>query len=162
MPIAEITSALTGLKATLDFVKGANAAIDRAKLADQLSDVLGKLISAQSQTLTMQGDNSALITEKGELTKKLEQLENWTNTERDHELHQPGPGVFVYVRKDSDNTPKKFPWFCTNCWENKIKSILQCEHDWANHASYSCPRCKTKIAWDNPNYKEPEPPQPIW
>ena len=162
MPIIEISTAVTSLKATIDFIKGAKAAIDRAELANRLSDVLGELIAAQSQTLVMQVEHSTLIAEKGELTKKLERLENWTDTERTHELHQSGPGVFVYVRKGANDDPKKFPWLCTNCWENKIKSILQCDHDWAKHASYSCPRCKSKIAWDYPNYKEPEPPQPIW
>jgi predicted RNA-binding Zn-ribbon protein involved in translation (DUF1610 family) len=162
MPLAEITAAVQSAKAAIDFVKGAKALIDKVEVANLLTDVYNKLISAQSQTLSLQTDHNALIQENDKLRQQVMKFENWKKTESEYELYEPDPGSFVYAYKKTEDTTKPKHWLCPNCWEDRTKSILQCEYQHSEGAKYNCPRCKAVVSWYHSRPQRYEPPEDRW
>ncbi|MEW6511851.1 MAG: hypothetical protein AB1428_12945 [Bacteroidota bacterium] len=150
MSASELVALVTAVKGAVDFAKGLKAVMDKAKLDDELSELFSRLLSVQSFALTLQSEHQTLIEEKGELSKKLMEFENWKKTEADYALTEICPKIFIYVYKKSAESVEPVHWLCPNCWQAKQKSILQGKHD----RVYACPRCNFTMA----NTNEPPPP----
>lgn len=150
MPLAEFSAAISSVKATIAFVKGAKAAIDKMEIANQLSDICDRIIAAQSQTLALQTENLTLIQDKNDLNKKLIEFESWKKTESEYDLTEICHKRFIYVSKKSAESAQPEHWLCPNCWQQKRKSILQGKPD----RQYMCPACKFEFF----NSNEPPPP----
>lgn len=150
MPLTEITAAINSARATIAFVKGAKAAIDKVEISNQLAEIYDKIIAAQSQTLSLLSENVKLVQEKNDLNKKVVESENWQKTETEYELTEICPKRFIYVSKKSAESTQPEHWLCPNCWQQKKKSILQGKLE----RQYMCPACKFEFF----NSNEPPPP----
>lgn len=163
MPVAEITTLVTSVKASVDIAKGIGSLKAEVERNQAVSELLQSLLSVQSDALAMQAEHFALLQEKERPTKRVAQFEKWSETEQGYELHQPNPGVFVYAPRKINDISKMPSWLCTLCFEDHIKSILQCKYDNANSAYYFCPRCKTVLQWHKHGaHKEEPPPGIVW
>jgi hypothetical protein len=159
----ELTSLVTSARAAYEIAKGLKASMDQAKLANEVSDLLERLLAVQADALALQSEHQSLIAEKSEIAKKLMQLDNWSNTEKQYTLHEPGPGIFVYASQVDNPSPKKQPWLCPRCFEDHIRSILQRRwDDDTSAARYDCPRCNAEFSWEYPGHVHPTPEEPEW
>ena len=88
-------------------------------------EILTNMISLKHELLSFQTSYSEILTEKGNLEKKLIELENWNTTKIDYTMNEVTPGFFAYVSNKSQNTGKTKPWFCTKCFNDKKLSPFQ-------------------------------------
>jgi len=140
MVIAEATFILTSIKTTIDIVKELNSSHDSHTITQVQAELLEKLLTIQTGALALQEKHSALIHDKEELIKKIEEFEQWRNTESEYELKELKTGIFVYSYKNSQQSVVPMHWLCPQCWNDRKKSILQSGfHD---ESVYNCPRCK--------------------
>lgn len=144
MSIAEVSAIVTGIKATIEVAKGLKSSYDAHTITQAQSEILERLLAIQMDALALQEKHSTLINEKDELAKKLVQFEQWEKTESEYELQEIERGKFVYSSKNSQQSKKPTHWLCTQCWEDRKKSILQASHHTESEAEYICPRCKIK------------------
>jgi hypothetical protein len=136
----EIASALTSLKAAIDIIKGINALNIDVAVKQKASDLLDSLISIQSSMVTLQIESQELLKVNEELKRQLAQFEHWESTKGQYILSQVGSGL-VMMPSSSHPNPEPLHYLCTNCWENRKKSVLQkSEHYGA--APHYCPACK--------------------
>lgn len=140
--IAEISSLISSSKAAYDIAKGVNALKSEVDRNEAISIILKVLLSVQSDALSVQSKTHELAIEKHNLTKKLMEFEKWSETEQQYELKEVIRGVFVYSYKKENEISQPMHWLCTNCWKDKVKSILQRT---ASDDTYTCPKCKTEI-----------------
>lgn len=141
MVIAEVSTVITGIKGTIDIVKGLKSSYDDHAIVQAQTQIREQLLTILSDAIALQEKHSALINEKDELKKKLMEYEQWENTVSEYELKEVVPGKFVYTYKKSQQSTTPMHWLCPNCWNDRKKSILQVIHRTEREASHKCPRC---------------------
>ena len=141
MVIIEGTALLTGIKGTINIVKSLKSSYDAKTITQAQSDILEHLFALQIDALALQEKHFAIIHEKEELIKKVVQFEQWEKTESEYELQEIVSGTFVYTSKNTQQFGIPTHWLCTQCWDNRKKSILQ--RQYVGHTpKLICPRCK--------------------
>ena len=149
--IAEISSLIASSKSAYDIAKGISSAYVQMKTDERTTELLRILLSVQADALSVNAIAQKLQEEKYELTQKLMEFEKWSEVEGQHELKEVMPGIRVYIRKGLNEPEiKTVEWACTNCWNDKVKSILQLENENEYVSSYICPRCKYPFKWHKP------------
>jgi hypothetical protein len=148
MPAAEITAAITGIRATVDLVKGLIGARDNKlisgaidKIDMQLHEVVGKLIEAQKAQLAQLDEITAL---KAEIKKLAGQK---TDAER-YELKQVGHGLSAYMLKPDVRGTEDPHWLCPTCFGNGKKSHLQFSVRASIGNVYRCTGCNAAVTTD--------------
>ena len=149
MVIAEGAALITGIKGTIDIVKGLKSSYDTNTIMQAQTQILEHLLALQIDAFTLQEKHSALIHENEEYKKKLIEFEQWGKTASEYELKEINPGVFAYTLKESQQTTELSHWLCPNCWEDHKKSILQKINRTHNVSIYNtthkCPRCNLSL-----------------
>jgi prefoldin subunit 5 len=143
--IEEIATAITSIKATLEMIKAAKSVVDSAEIDRHLTDLLAKLVLAESRTLALQSEHEKVIQEKNALSNKLLALHNWSKTEKRYSLQHVGAGVFVYVYNPSDKNTEPKHWACPRCWKESVNHILQQTLKTSSVIEYECPNCDKKF-----------------
>ena len=142
--IPEILSAIKGIKVSVDIVKGLNNLKNDYEIKLATSDLLDSIINVQNDLLAIQSSYQTLLDSKGEIEKELMKLKDWETEKLNYSLKQISPGVFVYIMKETQDSPDKQYWLCTNCFDTKnIKSILQ--RRFATGDDVTCHSCKTNL-----------------
>ena len=142
-------AALAGaLKTAAEITKTAVEIRDGTKLQGKIIELQSVILSAQSSALGAQQDQFELIEEVRKLKQTLAEYRSWDKEAEKYELTQIDHNSFAYMKKnvDGDDTPQV--WLCTNCFEDKVKSILQYKGRTAgdrSHSYYECPRCKSLL-----------------
>ena len=139
--IAEISSLITSSKAAYDIAKGISSLKSDVERNESISEILKVLIAVQTDALSVNAIAQKLQEEKYTLTQKLMEFEKWSDTEQQYELKEIIAGVFVYAYKKTTENKEPMHWLCTNCWKDRIKSIIQKSSVGTNY----CPMCKTPI-----------------
>lgn len=139
--IAEISSLFSSVKTAYDIAKGISTLKSDVDRNESISKILEILLSVETQALSVNTIAQKLQEEKYELTQKLMEFEKWSETETQYELKEIASGVFVYACKKTNQPSEPMHWLCTNCWKDKIKSIIQKTLS----DSYTCPKCKTEL-----------------
>lgn len=145
MVIAEVSTIITGIKGTIDIVKGLKSSCDDHTIMQAQTEIREQLLAILSDAIALQEKHSALINEKDELAKKLMEFEHWKQTESEYELKEVVPDKFVYSYKNSQQSTIPMHWLCPNCWNDRKKSILQKIRQTEREAGYICHRCNFDI-----------------
>lgn len=140
--IAEIGSLITSSKAAYDIAKGISSLKSEVDRNESISKILEVLLSVQTNALSVNAIAQELQEEKYALTQKIMEFEKWSETERQYDLKEIAPGIFVYFYKKGNEPTEPIHWLCTNCWKDKIKSIIRLEFDTSGIRGYVCPNCK--------------------
>ncbi|SEB18609.1 hypothetical protein SAMN02745729_13512 [Marinobacterium iners DSM 11526] len=120
--------------------------IDSA-VTDKAIELQNSIIALQSGLLEMQSQIQTLKNKNDELENKLSVVRNWEIEENENELFSPADGVYVMAPK----VDSRLVWYCTNCWKNKEKSILQRIAQDYGGTTYECSACNSKI-YDHSDY----------
>lgn len=136
--IPEITAAIQSVKALNDLVKASRDLRNYNELASAVAEVNGKLMEAQSAFFS-------IYEKQKELEKEVMDLKNWEREAERYELSQIAPGVFAYKLKAGVQPPEPSHMLCTNCYNERRKSILQLEFKNQFVERYICHHCKSEI-----------------
>lgn len=141
---AEISSLIASSKAAYEIAKGISSLKSEIDRNESISKILEELLSVQTQTLSVNAIAQKLQEEKYELTKKLMEFEKWAKTETQYRLKEVAPSVFVYAYKKTDLSDPEH-WLCTNCYKDRIKSIIHFASKGSGIKKYICPHCKDEF-----------------
>jgi hypothetical protein len=135
--VAEVFAGLSGFKAMLDIAKSfkdMNDANARKAVAIEL----------QGQILSQQEKHSGLIEQVHELKDKLAAFEKWETEKARYKLCNITVGSLAYAlrRENAEGEPPH--WLCTDCYENRRKSILKRTADMMN-SYWNCHPCGSSV-----------------
>jgi hypothetical protein len=157
MPINQISAALSSIKIASEMAKGILSLNKDVAVNEKAAKLLSVIISLQHNIMSLQSEYGELLKSKDNLENKLKEYETWKVTESQYKLEEISHGVFVRVPNNSHPYPEPKHWLCTNCWQDKKKSILQLRWKMKNGIdAYECPRCKSVIN----DRSHPKPPTP--
>ena len=134
--VAEWVAGLGAFKSMLDLAKG---------LKD-LSDATARnaaVIELQTQILTAQEAQSSLVARVRELEEEVRGFERWDAEKERYELRQhPHANVMTYELKDGMQPAEPAHSICPDCYQQRIKSILQHVTRYPGMADVAqCQRC---------------------
>lgn len=142
MDVATTLSAISTAKDFAALIIGRK--IDSA-VTEKAIELQNSIIALQSGLLEMQANIQALAQQKTDLEFQVAAFKKWTSEDAEHQLCTVAAGVHVYVSKSTAKTKAEQVWFCTNCWQNQRKSVLQRSRQDFGGTSYYCPSCDANI-----------------
>lgn len=144
-----ISSAFTGLKTAYDVASGFLKLKISAEVQTKVIELQGIIVAAQNDAFAAQAAQSELLEEVRALKEKITQMEAWDAEREQYELKRIDSGAFAYVLKKDEKSSEYGPWYCTACYENRHKSILQNQGRVGSDVILKCPECKNtmKIDW---------------
>jgi Zn finger protein HypA/HybF involved in hydrogenase expression len=150
--IAEIGAGFSSLKAALDLAKGLNAANTQTAINEIKIELQEHILGGQQALGAAREVSTADAERIRQLEQQIVQFKDWEGEKRRYELKAVAGGAFAYVLKAGMENSEPTHWACTNCFENRRKSILQKMPSSTAQAQlriptqYECPACKAKIA----------------
>jgi hypothetical protein len=135
----------TSIKFAYDFAKGINSLNSTVERNEAIAKTVEILRAVQDDALTMRERYSLLLTEKDNLIKKISEFEKWSEIERQYELKEIAPGVFVYAYQKTDKAIEPAHWICAKCYNERKKSILQRSKKDGHGTHYKCHTCGSTI-----------------
>ena len=145
--ISTIVSVFEGLNAAVKILKGAVERRDNTKINAAVSDILAKLMEANTVALKLQEKHAALLNEKSALEAKLLQMETWNAETARYELKERAPGVLAYAAKEDARGSEPAHWICPQCYEDGRKSVLQQQKGPSRAKVLNCSRCDFKVSF---------------
>jgi cell fate (sporulation/competence/biofilm development) regulator YlbF (YheA/YmcA/DUF963 family) len=141
MALTEISAALQSIKVATDIAKGIKSLKTQVAVNEKASELLDSIIDVKMNLIEFQNHYETLQQEKRELEEKIRNYDNWEIVSKQYLLKEISTGIFVYSFA-SGGTDIPAHYLCTNCFEGKIKSIMQLDWQDDNSTKYSCPKCK--------------------
>jgi len=135
--IADVPAILGAINSVMSMVKGIVSSTRDIKLKTLLIKVYDQLFMDKTCIDKMADEIKTL-------ENKLDTINNWENEKDDYELIPLGAGNFAYRRrKEPDGGIEHDIHFCSNCFENKIKTVLNFTQ-FGRELIISCPKCNAK------------------
>ena len=132
---------LVSLKTVTEIVKNLLSLVQSAPskdvpsdFVDSLNTEMGKL---QRELLSAYTAQTALVDRVHELKDELLKHETWAAEKKHYGLKELPSGGFAYSLNDAEQTGEPAHYVCANCYEDRVKSILQ-----PKRKGFACPRCE--------------------
>lgn len=122
-----ISGGIGGIKAAIEAVKGLNATITEAKVAEAKMTIINHLITAQQALLDNQATLLANTDDIRALEAEIRTLGDWSVEAAAYEPADTGQGARAYRLKGASAASEAEIWLCPNCFHNRKKSFLQPE-----------------------------------
>ena len=118
--VAEVFAGLSAFKTMFDLAKALKDTDDAVKRNSAVTDLWEQIFTAQARY-------TAAIDRVAELEEKLARFETWDTESKRYELKQLISGVptFAYALKADAQPSEPFHCICANCYQRRLKSILQ-------------------------------------
>ena len=149
---SEIADAIRSAGTLTSLLKQLEGLESYGALMTSAASLQEKLSQALLANATSAEEKMTLLNRTQRLTEENEKLKDWISTSNNYELENRGYGAFAYVYKPKIKATKPPHWICTNCFDNRIASILQNKPK----EGYSCPRCKLALPARYIGNKQPE------
>jgi hypothetical protein len=147
MPAAEITAAVTSIRAAYDLTKAMIALRDADLLANQARELNTLLLDILDKSISAREAQSAQLDEIHALKTEIAELKAWDAEKKRYELKSVGTGATVYVLKPDERGTEPPHWLCPNCFAQNKKSFFQSTREMERaHYIFRCVGCKTAIA----------------
>lgn len=141
----EITSVMTTLATAIGLAKDlANAKIDQAT-RDKAIALQSTIMEFQTLALAIKAENHALLDAKRDLEEQIRRMEEWGREEARYHLCELAPGVFAYALNPEAGTAEPAHLLCANCYQQRLKSILQRKPATLAGTPHVCHRCHAEI-----------------
>jgi len=141
MPIAEVTTVITSLKAAIEISKGILNLTKEAAVKEKVIEFQSKILDLQSGLLQLQVDYSGLVDENVNLKKQLNAQADWETLKSNYKLKEIARSVFV---QEFCGDGQKH-WLCITCFDSGKKSILQLKMEAMSGDIYKCNGCDKEI-----------------
>ena len=154
MPAAEITAAVTSIRAAYDLTKAMISLRDADLLAGQARELNTLLLDVLDKGISAREAQAAQLDEIRALKAEIADLKAWDAEKKRYELKSVGTGATVYVLKPDERGSEPPHWLCPNCFAQSKKSFFQSTRQMhMGHLIFNCVGCKAAIAI-NQNVKE--------
>ncbi len=142
---AEITTALASIKVAGELATLVLNTKVSQSVTQKAIELQTAIISLQTAIMSIQAQNQETLAENNSLKQKLIDIENWEAETKKYSLKEVAPGAFVYVINQDQAGAEPSPWLCTNCYNQKKRSILQRGIDSGEGYFHNCPSCKAQL-----------------
>lgn len=128
-------------------MKAAIQARDETKRLETLTELNGAMAELQAKHLAVIQNEQALLEQNEKLRSQLAAYDKWEYEKMRYALRQLPSGGFIYALSPGKAMCEPPHWLCTNCYEERHKSILQLGGKETGESAYVwvCPKCKNKI-----------------
>lgn len=142
----------------IQFIAGLSTAINKVRdVLSTIKDAEQKLIFIDliDQLVESKLQANILVDENRELRQQIEDFNNWeTEVKSKYKLEEVSQGVLVYVYQPSEENTDPAHWLCPQCFEDRIKSILQRREAYeTSRYTYFCNNCSGNYSVANNSYK---------
>ena len=141
--VAEIYGGIGAFKAMFDLAKGLKD-INDATIRN------GAVIELQEKILTAQEAQSTLVERVSELEKQVADFETWEAEKKNYDLKSVARSAFAYMLKPDARGTKPPHWLCTQCFQNKKRSIMQAVPMHRPDIIAKCPACLNAFSSHSP------------
>lgn len=147
MPAAEITAAVTSIRAAYDLTKAMIALRDADKLSAQARELNVLMLDILEKGIGAREAQSAQLEEIGALKAEIVELKAWGAEKEWYELKQIGTGAVAYTVKPAMREGKTPHWLCPNCYAQNKKAFLQSANKLERgRLLVTCNGCGTTVA----------------
>lgn len=144
---AEIQAVITSGKAALDIAKAAHGLSNYNELVAAVSDVNAKLLQVTAVAFAGYEAQAALTARIQELEKEIVSFKNWEAESHQYKTLEIARGVFAHVHNDAVEPMHSMHKFCSNCFNQGLKSLLQQSQEGQRERGLNCHRCKSKLVF---------------
>lgn len=123
--LAELSGAIGGLKAALDIVQGLKSTADAVAINNAKIGLQGAIIEAQGGLMAAQEARATHLNRIRELEQRIADFENWEREKERYTLIEIYDGSYPYVPKPPVEAGGAHVSFCTSCFDQRKKAILQ-------------------------------------
>jgi hypothetical protein len=141
----EIAALLTSFSHLQNIAKTFLELRDLEKLNSKVIELQQAIITAQQQTMTIQQSYTMLEAKTRDLEAQCVRLKDWSGEKQNYTCRAVAQGIFAYVHKEVVTDFENAHKYCSTCFENGEKSILQQSDEGGLDWSLNCPRCKFKV-----------------
>jgi hypothetical protein len=126
---AAMSGMITSLKAAAELTQIAINARDAGIVRAKVIELQGQIVTAQTCAMAAQADHSTMLNLVGELEKQVADLKAWDAEKQKYHLTKVAPTseVLAYTLKEGGGVSEPRHYLCPNCYQDRIKSILQPE-----------------------------------
>ena len=157
--LTAIQAAVTGLQTARDIAKTAIGLRDAALVQEKVSELTGIILSAQSNALDAQAEQSVMLDTIRSLKEQLAEMEKWGADKERYELKEIAPGQFAYSVTEAARGSEPPHKLCANCYNHNQKSSLQTEMRSPGHHEVTfCPNCGSDLFSPDSGGRGPEHP----
>lgn len=144
---AEIQAAIASARLLGDIITASKDLRNYNELAGAVSEVNAKLMQATAVALASQEKQALLSTRVQELEKEIVCMKDWKAESQQYNAREIARGVFVYIHKDAVGETHSLHKFCSNCFDQGIKSLLQQSQEGQRERGLNCHRCRSKLVF---------------
>ena len=123
--IAAISGLLTSLRASAELTKLLLEVRDAEKVRTTVYELQSAILSAQTSAISANSAQTELTERVRDLEKQIVEFENWKTEAERYQLHEIRAGTFVYALKPGMENGEPPHHLCSNCYQQRRKSILQ-------------------------------------
>ena len=147
MDMGSIAALVGSLKTAGEITKAAVDMRDGQMLQAKVIELQTVILTAQSNALTAQQDQFALLDRVRSLETEIAGLKAWDAEKQNYVLSEVAPGAFAYALKPDSKVSEPPHWLCVNCYNHSQKSLLQDAGRIidASKNRYQCPECKAGV-----------------
>ncbi len=147
--IAELIGAAQSVQALTTLLSSANKISNYNEIVAAVAEVNLKLMQANSVALSLQEKIRELQKNNEDLGHQIKTMNDWNSEAESYEETQVSDGVFVVVPKERSGKLKSTLKLCINCFNQKIKSVLQHSNEDMRRSGLSCHRCNSKMIFNH-------------
>lgn len=142
----EIQGAIVSLKSAAEIVRvlyTAKLDTDTKEKIDQLKDLV---FNARESALNSQNQLTEVLETCTELKRKMAELIEWGEDKKRYQLFKTNSiQSVVYAIKESAANGEPPHYLCTNCYEDRRKSILNNKQTPDKWTIFDCPKCNSSV-----------------
>ena len=143
----ELAALLTSLTQLQNIAKALLSLRDFEKLNTTVIELQNAIITAQQQTIAIQGSYTILEAKAHGLEAELVRLKDWSAEKQKYTCREVAKGVFAYVENGDVNDFGHVHKLCCKCFEDGQKSLLQQSNEPQRSIGLNCQRCKSKLVF---------------
>jgi hypothetical protein len=156
MALAEISNAITGLRAVFDITKAMVGLRDAEAFRSKSIELQEVVLETIEKAIESREAYSAQTERIRALEAEVADLKAWDAEKQDYELKPAGNGSVAYMLKPHKRRAEPPHWLCPNCYSNGKRSFLNATGQQVGRGwRYACPNCKAEPAcghtpkWDD-------------
>ena len=142
---AEIQAAIASTRLLGDIITASKDLRNYNEIAGAVSEVNAKLMQVTAVALASQEKQAALLARVQELEKEIVRLKDWEAESQQYDAREISRGVFVHLHKEAVGPMHSMQKYCSNCFGQGIKSLLQQSREDQRQRGLNCHRCKSKL-----------------
>jgi hypothetical protein len=124
MPLAEISAALTSLRAAFDLTKAMVGLRDAEVFRSKSIELQGVVLEALEKSIEAREAYATQADRIRALEAEVARLKNWDAEKQNYELKHIGSGSMAYMLKPDKRGTEPPHWLCPTCFAKGEKSFL--------------------------------------